>query len=177
MKPRDLFILALRVVGIWTLVNALGTLPVAAYTAYQATEAMRAEDAAQVPSAASLATLWAGPVFYALASCVLLLLAPRIASLFYGREEQDVTPAVSLSRSDMLAVGLGLLGIYACLLAVPPVADVVAYTAKDVPFSLLTHYEFVTVVEAALYLGSGCVLIVSAQRIARSGGRTTTSEH
>ena len=138
MNARELFVVLLRVVGLFFLLWAIEGLPVAVGQAVVFLQ-QRAflQQSAGGPQAAwymvwmvSYATT---PIVRAIVGFVLLVSAPRIGSWFYPHRSEETEPpnAASVGAGDVYRVASFLLGAYMLVLAVPPAARVATVLMGD----------------------------------------------
>jgi hypothetical protein len=170
MTSHDLFVLALRIMGFWAfiaMVAGIGSVGTASFGLVQAL--------ASGGNPTANFDIWyfviAGvlpPILQGLAGLVLILGAPRIASFFYSRNRdgQELATSANVAFCNLCEIAIRLIGIYAVLLAVKPIAGFALYLAE--PHEHLRFSARGEAVAASLYVILGGVLFFGARRLARS---------
>jgi hypothetical protein len=170
MTSRDVFILALRVLGVWAFLSALGVLTSALHSTYILEEMSRRGDGlgTDVSFPRLVVTIWAGPTVNCIAACLLLLCAPRIATIFYGRMKsgQDEPLSISLRATEAYQIATRILGIVALLMAVSSVARAIAAVREVHGMRNLNQHEIASFFEVVIYALCAAFLICGARRIA-----------
>jgi hypothetical protein len=108
-----------------------------------------------------------------MAACLLLLCAPRIATMFYGRMEpgQDEALSISVRANEAYQIATRILGFVALLMAVPSVARAIAAVREVRGMRKLNQHEVALFVEVFIYALCAAVLICGARRIAHWLGK------
>lgn len=157
MPARDWFTLALRVLGIWLLIQ---TVQHVVPLAYLLSEYGPFRTGFLGMGGAFGAFDWSYIIFYAAQVTVhtgfglgLLMYGPLIARRFYPADESTAA-APGASADDLYRIGCRLLGIYSFLLAVPPVARMAGGGVDPDE-----------VVRGGLYLAMAALLLLGAKRI------------
>jgi len=124
MTTRDIFILALRVLGFWMLLRAVGLLAYALAMTCQLLGVSSGNSWPEYGLIDVLVTAWLPISIQCIAACVLFRYATNIASLFYGQAEcaEETPPVISITESGMYRVTSRLLEVYALLAAIPPLS-------------------------------------------------------
>ena len=171
MTTRDIFILALRVIGFWTLLSAVSGLTYALVMTYQLFGVSSGKGflPPEYGLIDVLLVAWLPISIQCIAACICFRYATNIASLFYGQAEcaEETPPVISVTEAGMYRVAAQLLGVYALLAAIPPLSRSIARFAAGVP----VPFEVTAPVQACLYLTSAVLLICGAPSIARWLGK------
>lgn len=117
MTAHQLLTLALRVVGFWVLIEAVGS---------------TASTVAMISTPAEWANTYVVILFsvsalsYCSIAALFLLFAPAIASWFYGREDAMASQltASAIGPHDVYQIAARLLGILSCLSAIEPASRI-----------------------------------------------------
>ena len=172
MTTRDIFILALRVLGIWTFLRALGGVAgaLAATFMFFKEHNQPGGGMAGFNLAGYVFVTWMVPVALGFAACVLWLYAPKLASPFYGdpKPADEVPPVISVTEGGMYRVACRVLGIYALLVAVPSLTTVIASFTSQQSWD---EYHHAVLLTTCFYFVFSLVLICGAGRIAAWLGR------
>jgi len=172
MTPRTILILALRILGIWFFLNAIAGAAYAATASYQYAGELASF---RVPllglrSGVEFVVLaFVQPVFQFVAAAVLLLCAPRIASLYYRSDAYPDagTAASGVTLTDVYRIVMQTLGVLTCLRAISPLTLAIASLGDFGGSPQLVPKQLATTLEAILYIAIGGILIGGASAIAR----------
>jgi hypothetical protein len=167
MTIRDVFILALRLLGSWAFVDAASGLGYALASTYEVAQLI--PRGAQLPPGVDLwhvaVIAWAQPVTQCVIAIILWLFSPGIARLFYrGAEEWKF--ACGMTPEAIYRGAAQILGLYAIIRAIPPAARSIAWLNWHWSGEM-SPYDAAAFVETAIYLIVGAMLIMGATPIAR----------
>lgn len=166
MTAKDLFTVALRIIGIYFAVVGVGTLPVAIGTLTSLAGGAPVGPV-EYPKWWSVA-ISLPPVIYCVAAIFLLVFAPRISAVLYADEARhDALKASSVNRADLYQIGVQLLGIYGLFQAIPAFANLAAALTSDTGRQWILTVNRTETIQGILYLAMSLYLIVGAKQIAR----------
>jgi hypothetical protein len=153
MTPREMLALALRVLGFWVLIYAVGNMAwlVATFTRGGA-------------SSWEFVSPVIGILGYSAVTACFLLFAPWIASWFYGQEA--VRPTSGVTAGEIYEISAKLLGVYSFLSAIPSASKILVELIA--PSAWLVRWENINrqaVIEFTAYFIAGVLLIVGSKRI------------
>ena len=160
MTNRDWFCLALRLFGIWILIQAIEqTVP---YLLFYLSRTIGVGGfQAFIAQAIWLACRTA-------LALVLIMFAPAITERFYPSAEPSVTDSLEVNETRALRVGIKLLAVYALLLAVQSVGSIVYSTLiLGVPSNFMSseHGYIVSFLTCGLNLAFAAILLIWNEQI------------
>jgi len=172
MTARDVLTLALRVMGFWAIIRAVGQLGYAVAAVYYLLDRMQEAGNWSENMEAPAYLIVSGLVQPVAACCfglLLLLFALRISGLFYGRAaaSRPDPKAVPWDPTDVYRVGVQLMGIYAFLLAIPPLVKNVTWLFSRDKLRPVGAHEIAGIIEGGLYLACCVVLVYGSRNVAR----------
>ncbi len=154
MVQRDWFCLALRLFGLWLLIQSIEQF---AYYVLMVIATIEATDSA--PGIYYMASAVLAFIVRTIMGLVLLWFAPAIAMRFYPRTESTEVSHVD-SETRPLQVGIQILGLYALLLAVQSASDVIVHYLRGASNTYLT-----SLFTCGLNLIFGAMLILWNERV------------
>ena len=171
MTARDLLTLALRVMGFWVIIRALGLLDYACLVVFSVF------DTPEVPAGVSYATdaplymivtALADPVITGCLGILLLLFAPRMSARFYPTTaaSSSDTNVVAWKVADVYRVGVQLMGIYALLLAIPLLVRDTSWLFSRDRLEPVTAHGISGMITGGLYLACSVVLVYGSRNVA-----------
>lgn len=164
MTAKEIFVLALRVVGLWAAIHGVIGLPATIAGIFYAF-GFGAQSVDFYP-AYTMIVFYVPPVIYCVVAIVLLLFAPRLASFFYREQAvHDSVRANSANLTDVYRIAAQLLGIYAFLQVVPSLAKTMVWFASSEARQFRTA-NGTEIVQGILYLACSVYLICGSRRIA-----------
>lgn len=173
MTPRDAFVLALRIIGAYGVMQTLAALPYSLLALPGILSGLAGTGSA-VGAANQLLTIYGSGggalVVDAALSLVLLFLAPRIAGIFYA--EQAPAEAVqvrAIEAGDLCRLGTVLLGLYVLVQAVPGIVRMAGWLLASNSLGTqpyMAQDTMTQIVSAAVYLVIGLALILFSRQIA-----------
>ena len=172
MTPRTILILTLRILGIWFFLNAIAGAFYAATASYQYAGKLASypELSFGLRSGVEICRVGLRPTSVsAVAAAVLLLCAPRIASLYYRSDvyPNTGTAASGVTLTDVYRIVMQAFGVFICLRAISPLALAIASLGDIGGSPQLVPKQLATTLEAILYIAIGGVLIGGAGVLAR----------
>lgn len=159
MSPRDIFALALRIIGAWALVEAAGGI---VQTATFISSSTGLEEDVWV----SIGYSW---IAWSVMAAVAFLFAPTIASWFYRDGiSQQPNQSHAVHVDDVYQIAVRLFGMYCWFKALEPIAYLLRMLHESVPWKTRWQYvkesEYLSAV--IVYVVGGALLVVGAERIA-----------
>ena len=169
MTNRELFILVVRCIGLWSIIQAVSGICMVIASFAAMWDAFRFSEGSSGDVSILLFLLnGLQPLVVLLASAYLLFRAERIAKFFYGETVADEQPRVlALTSEDLYRTFTRVLGLYAILSSVGPLSRVIAMVVRWEESARQPIIDLVPIVQAVLYLGCAFGMILGAKRIAR----------
>ena len=112
MTPRQLFVVALRVLGVWMLANAVSQLPVTAYFLITMLGTGRGQGSWE-----NVLPYLGGTAAHAAIAIVLLLYAPWFAAVFFRDGNDPAAAPASTTTVERHALGIRMAGVVSIVLA------------------------------------------------------------
>lgn len=163
MSARLLFEVALRVLGIWLLVNSVNTLILTA------SSHLASQSNSMVPGWENYLVAYAMTfVVQSVLGVVLLYFAPNIAALFYQAViENDATndPSIRIGPGDVYHIACFVLGAYLLVQTAEPASQLVIAAIRETPW--MRGQLASTSVRLVAYAVSGIFLVFGSRSISR----------
>ena len=167
MTSQELFILVLRGIGLWAIIQAASGICMAIASVVNMWDIVK-ESSGDLSMIGLLVNTSLQPVVVVLVAAFLLFRADRISKFFYGEPEADEQPLVlALTSEDVYRTFAQVLGLYAMLWGVGPLSHVVATVVRWDESARLSTRDVAEFVRVVLYLGCAFGMIFGAKRIAR----------
>lgn len=170
MTSRELFILVFRGVGLWAVVQALGSIQNAITNVVNAWDFARtgATGPDGVSVMQSLVTAFVQPGVQLLVAACLLFGTARISKFFCNEPDAAEQPrSLAVASEDLCRTFVQVVGLCAFLRSVPSLAHVGVSVARWSELASLTIHDVAKIVQVVLYLGCAFTMVFGAKRIAR----------